>query len=425
MLLLLMTMTTALAADDLQVFLDADDGIDYDMGQNITTARKNVRLTRGDLLIIADQIVYYGKTGIVEATGNVRYKTGTVEYRTAFLTYNMLTNTGESKQFSAIIPGESRNFNVKGRAVSINPTGSEFSQVEITRCPKANPDYVLSAAHVKFSGRRVQLKNVVVKIKGIPVLWLPGLIFYTNYGIPLLEPGYDPDYGYKLKYQFIVADTQKREWNFKGELASKGDANFGLEMGTKWGRSNNKTEFAYYYFNDSLRLSDKYIYEANVFTVTLDGYKEFLDNEEARLGMLLTRKYWQSPVGKWQAGALARWVTAEDDDDDDYGGTYIGLKLDYKPIQNVQLSLLRIKSYDGNDYRDLMDDFGIGTNALYEVNIPLTSEYTVGLNGCYNFSDRKWCHEIYSITADKCCFRPYVRFDRTDHSWDWGIKFRF
>jgi hypothetical protein len=425
MLLLTMRVTTALAINDLQVFLDADDGIDYDMGQNITTARKNVRLTRGDLLIMADQIVYYGKTGIVEATGNVSYKTGAVEYRTDFLTYNMLNNTGKSEAFSATIPGEPRNFNVKGQAVSFKPTGSEFSKVTITRCPKANPDYVLSAAQVKFSGRRIQLKHVVVKVKGIPVFYLPGLIFYTNYGIPLLEPGYDPDYGYKLKYQFILADTQKREWNFKGELSNKGDANFGLEMGTKWGRSKNQTEFLYYYLKNSLRLSNKYIYETNLFTVTLDGYKEFLDNEEGQLGVALTRKFWQSPVGEWQVGVLARRVIAEAAGGGDYGGTYTGIKLDYQPIKNVKLSLMGIKSYNGNDYRDLMDDFGTGTNLLYEVNIPLNQEYTFGLNGCYNLSDHKWYHEIYSITIDSCCFRPYVGFDRTDHSWDWGIKFKF
>jgi lipopolysaccharide export system protein LptA len=424
-LLLTAMVTTALATAEMQVFLDADDGIDYDLGHNITTARKNVRLTRGDLLITADQIVYYGKTGVVEATGNVNCKTGATEFQTEFLTYNMLTNTGKSEVFSATISGEPRNFNIKGQGISLNTTNAEFSQVAITRCPKANPDYVLSAAQVKFSGRRIQLKHVVLRIKGVPVFYFPGLIFYTDYGIPLLEPGYDKDYGYKLKYQFILADTKKREWNLKGELSGKGDANFGLKMGTKWGRSHNQTELLYYYWHDSWKVSNNYSYETDLFTANIDGFKEFNDNEERQLGMTLTRKYWQSAVGEWQAGVFLRRVLADDGGGADYGGTYSGIRLDYKPIEQVKLSWLEIKSHTGNDYRDLMDDFGIGSNALYEVNIPLSSRYTAGVSGCYNLSDDQWYHEIYSITADYCCFRPTIAYDRADHSWNWTIKCKF
>jgi lipopolysaccharide assembly outer membrane protein LptD (OstA) len=417
--------TTVLAMDDTQILLDADDGIDYDMGQNITTARKNVRLTRGDLLILADQIVYYGQTGIVEASGHVVYKAGTTEYRTDFLRYDVLNNTGKSETFRAVVAGEPRNFNITGQAVSLNPNDvSELSQVTITRCPKANPDYLFSAARVQLNGRRVRLEHVLLKIKGIPVFYLPVLIFYTDYGLPLLVPGYDEDDGYNLKYQFMLVDTPKREWNFKGELSGKGDANVGFDLGIKSRRIRNHTELLYYYWHDYLKLSNSFVYETPLLKTTLDGFKKFQDNEEAQLGLSLTRKFWQSPVGAWQAGLLIRRVLAEEHGET-YGGTYSGIRLDYQPHQNVQLSLLGIKSHSGNDYRDLMEDFGIGANALYSVKIPLDHKYTFGLSGSYNLNDAHWCHEIYSITYNGCCFQPYIAYDRADHSWNWTFKIKF
>jgi hypothetical protein len=409
-----MTATTA-GAKDLQVLLDADDGIDYDMERNITTARKNVRLTRGDLLITADKI------------GHVRYQNGLTEYRTDFLTYNMLTNTGKSADFRAVITGEPRDFHVKGAAADLNQNGASLSKVAITRCPKAKPDYVLSAARVSFSGRRVQLKHVVFKMMGIPVLYLPVLVFYTDYGLPYLEPGYDKeDYGgYKIKYQFLLVNTEKREWNLKGELSSKGDANIGLDLESKWENADNQTELLYYYWHDSWKISNKYTYKGKLFTTTLDGFKEFNDDEESQLGINFTRNFWRSPFGEWQAGLSIRRMLAEDRDGAVYGGTYSGVRLDYKPLSNVQLSLLEIKSYSGNDYRDLMDDFGLGTNFLYAVDSPMSSRYTFGVSGSYNLTDSQWYHEVYSITADFCCYRPTISYDRTDHSWDWVLKIKF
>ncbi|MGD8401595.1 MAG: OstA-like protein [Bacillota bacterium] len=426
LLLQALLVTTVLATDDLQVLLDADDGIDYDMRQNITTARKNVRLTRGDLLILADQIIYYGRTGIVEASGHVVYKAGTTEYKTDFLRYNVLNNTGKSEAFKAVVAGEPRNFNITGQAVTINPAGaSELSQVKITRCPKAHPHYLFSAARVELNGRRVKLKHVVLKIMGIPVLYLPVLIFYTDCGLPLLMPGYDEDDGYNLKYQFMLDDTPKREWNLKGEFSGQGDANCGFELKTKSGQMRNRTELLYYYWHDSLKFSNSFIYETPLFKATLDGSKEFQEDKEAQLGLTLTRKYWQSPLGEWQAGLLIRRVLAEDGGGETYGGTYSGICLDYKPHRNVKLSLLGIKSHTGNDYRDLMEDFGVGANALYNVKIPLHLKYTFGLSGSYNFNDDRWCHEIYSMTYNGCCFQPYIAYDRADHSWNWTLKIKF
>ncbi|HYH01918.1 MAG TPA: OstA-like protein [Bacillota bacterium] len=413
-----------------QVLIEADGGVDYDMEHNITTATKKVKLTRGELIIYADRMVYDGNTGVVEAYDNVRLNNKQGDYLTDHLTYNVFTSTGNLEDFRATLKGTSRDFHLKGNELEMSPDSSKIAKVGITRCPKPNPDYVIKASRVKIIGTKVQLKHVVVKIKGIPVFYLPVLSFYTNLKMPDMQLAYSKTDGIRAKFDFMLLASPTSELIFKGDVSSKGvDSVAGMGYANRWGRSRNQVDVLYN-FDGWWKLADVYTYETDLLLLTTDGYREFSETKNSQLSVGLTRKYWQTGIGEWQLGAYVRKVSAFnpnilDQAEAEYGGTYSGVQLDYRPVSNVKLSYLRINSHTEADYQDLMEDFGVGDNFLYEVGLPLNQDLKLSFNGTYNASESKWYHQIYSVTKVGCCLSPTVSYDSADDSWEVKAGFRF
>ncbi|HEY8462715.1 MAG TPA: OstA-like protein [Bacillota bacterium] len=408
---------------DEQILIEAAGGVDYDLEQNITTAAREVKLTRGKVQITADELVYYGNTGIVEASGNVRLTNQRGEYRTEHLTYNVFTSSGSLASFTATLKGNPKDFHLQGEGLELTPESSVVAKVEITRCPKANPDYVLRANRVKIIGQKVQLKHVVVKVYGIPVFYLPLLSFNTNQNLPELVPGYQNEDGLKLRFNFPLSGSAISEWTFKGDLSSRGDeSTLGMEYTTSWDRSKNQFDLLYN-LDGWWHLADVFTYETSNLRVTADGYRDFSDSKERQLGVKITRKFWDTAIGAWQIGVLSRKAKAFETQE--FGGTYFGVQVDYKPYSNVKLSYLRIKSLTDGDYGDLMEDFGVGDNLLYEISIPIGADLRFSMNGSYNLDESEWYHQVYSLTKTDCCFSPTISYDRADHSWEGKVGFRF
>lgn len=414
-----------------QVLIEADGGVDYDMEHNITTATKKVKLTREQLIIYADQMIYDGNTGVVEANGNVRLNNKEGEYLTDHLTYNVFASSGNLEEFTATLKGNSRDFHLKGNNLELGTDTSKIAKVGITRCPKPNPDYVIKASRVKITGTKVQLKHVVVKVKGIPIFYLPVLSFYTDLTMPDLQLAFSKKDGIKAKFDFMLLASSASELVFKGDIATKGDDSLlGMGYAKRWGGLRNQFD-VFYNLDGWWKLADLYTYENDLLLASVDGYREFSETKNSQFGVGLTRKYWQTGIGEWQVGVFVRKVRAfdlnsVDQSDAEYGGTYSGVQVDYRPVSNVKLSYLHINSHTTDpDYRDLMEDFGIGDNFLYEAGLNLTKDLRLSFNGAYNASESKWYHQIYSITKVDCCFSPTISYDSADDSWELKAGFRF
>lgn len=410
-----------------EVLIEAAAGVDYDMEKNITTATQNVKLTRGEIIVYADRVTYFGNTGVVEAVGHVRLQNPSGEYRTENLRYNVFDSTGSLQAFTATLNGNPRDFQFKGQGIELQAAQSRVAQVAVTRCPKAKPDYTLNAKWVKIAGKKVQLKNVILKAKGVPVFYFPFLSFYTDQGMPELEPGFDKSDGVKLKGNWVIYTSEKSEWMFKGDISWRGeDSTLGVGNTTRFKDSNNQLDIMYN-LDGWWKLTDTYTYDTHWLKVVADGFYNFSDDKRNEMGIRLTRKYWTTPVGEWQLGVLARRLKAVEGQnlDPEYGGTYTGIQLDYRINSNFKLSYLELGTVSGEDFRGLLEDFGLGSNALYEVNLPLKEGISMKFDGTYNFEESKWYHQIYSISRDTCCYKPTIFYDRADHSWGGSLRVKF
>lgn len=416
-------MNKVLANSNSEVMIEAEGGVDYDVQNNITTAQKKVKLVDGNLLIEAEKLVYYGESGLVEASGGVKITQDNVNYQTEAITYNLKEEVGKAGIFTGVLHEEPRDFNVSGESIVLKNGTTEIGQAKITRCPRENPDYYFSAKSISIIENRVHLKRVVLRVKGIPLFYFPSLSFSMNQAMPETQIGYSEDDGFKFKYHYLSKLTNYTDLEFLGDLSIHGDSEVGI--GLKTGTDNQQNHFnVIYNFDDYWKIKDQLLLSSNLFELNLDGVKEFSDQDQTEIGFKLTRKYWDTATGRWQVGILARQITAKNDSDIEYGGLYSGLRLDYNPNPYATVSYLYIKSHTDKEFGDLMEDFGIGDNLLYEFNVPLSKGFSIGLVGVYN-EDDSWIKQSYTVARDSCCFKTSLTWERIENTWDfnWRIKF--
>ncbi len=398
------------------------------METNSTTASKDVVLTKDDIIIECQHLDYNGTTGEVQAFGNVKITTPKYVYQTESLNYNLNQETGDLAEFIGKIKVDSKEYHLSGKGGTLTEDNGSISKVNMTRCPNPKPDYVLSTNRIDYDSERVYLRRVTLKVKGVPVFYFPRLSFRTNNNdLPDVRLDYDSEDGLQLSFDYAGPVENNRGWHFKGGLSTKGGDNIGIGIKHYFGdHLSNRVNLAYD-FDGFWFIDDQFNYDTRFFSLTLDGIKEFSDSEETQLGIALTRKYWETPIGRWRFGILARDVYALDSSNQEYGGTYWGHRLDYNPSQYVSLSYLWLDSEETNeDFQDFLEDYKLGNNYLYDISIPLSQKYSIGLDGTYNPDvDDDWVRRFYRIKYENCCFRLSAGWNDLDKSWEFNGRIKF
>ncbi len=169
------------------VFLSAEEGapavpieITAD-GENrivgeVAMAELNVIVRYGDDIIYADKISMDRKTKVVMASGNVRIYAGGSVYRGETLVYNLETKKLESSDFRMT----SLPVFVGGLKITTpEPNHYSMKQGYFTTENRENPGFHFKASTVEiYNNNEVVLKNVVLYVGNIPVLWVP--VFVQN-----------------------------------------------------------------------------------------------------------------------------------------------------------------------------------------------------------------------------------------------------
>lgn len=411
-----------------EIKIEAAGNVDYDMETNSTTASKDVILTKGDITIECQELIYNGETGDVKASGNVKITTSKYIYQTETLNYNLNLETGDLEEFKGMVKMDSRDYHFSGNEGTLEGTTGTISKAVMTRCPKSKPDYVLTAKQINYDDERVYLRGVVLEVKGIPVFYFPRLSFKTNNNdLPDIRLDYDKEEGLQVNFDYAGPVENNRSWHYKGEFSTKGPNRIGFGVKHYLGdHINNRANLAYD-FDNYFVFDDQIYLGARFFSLNLDGIKEFSDREETQLGIRLSSNYWETPIGGFRFGVLARDVYAFDSAGHKYGGTYWGTQLNYNPSKYVSLSYLRLNSDETNEnFRDFLEDFKLGDNYLYNISIPLTQEYSIGLEGNYNPAvEDEWVRRLYMIRYENCCFRLTVGWNDISESWEMSARIKF
>lgn len=421
-------MAWADAAGTTEVKIEAAGNINYDMDTDSTIASGEVILTKEDIIIECQELNYNGKTGEVQAFGDVKITTAKYTYQTKHLNYNLNRKMGDLAEFKGKLSEGSNDYYFTGKDGSINGDTGTISKASMTRCPRPKSDYVLTAKRIDYDNQRVYLHHAILKVKGIPVFYFPRLSFkIDNSDLPDIKLNNDNEEGLQVNFDYAGPIENNRSWHYKGELSTKGSNSIGF--GVKYyfdDHFSNRVNLAYD-FDDFWVLDNQISYDARLFSLYLDGIMEFSDREEKQLGIRLTRKYWETSIGKWRFGVLARNVYALDSSKQEYGGTYWGDQLDYNPSRYVMFSYLWLDSEKNNeDFRDFLEDYQLGNNYLYNIKIPLSNSFSLGLNGTYNSeASNEWIRRFYGIKYETCCFRLSTGWNDISESWEMeaGIKF--
>ena len=428
--------------------LDAKE-INYSNDNGIIEASGGVTVTfkNDDLRLETEQLTYNSIDGIVKASGIVKMITSQAVFLINTITCDIKNKTGSGGSLTGTIFGNAvdvRDYSITGKSIEYKNGIKVISRATVTRCPKVKPDYLFKAKKVTIKEKRVYLSNIVLYIKGIPIFYFPEFSFLIgkkDWDLPPIQINFDKVYGTIINENSIAPINSK--WDFRTNIAveTEGTSNVGVGIGYHF---NNKLLDCFSVNNDlagNWKLADAVFYNTRNFLFSVDGLAALSGTDEGQFGFSITRKYWRGWGGDWQFGILARREAKRVDQNSAfYGGIYGGFQLDYKPFKNLTLSVLQLNNYviytqpnmfSNNAGQDDYNDFyvSIGTNFLYNYNIPLNQSFKFNLSGQYNFTQKyyytgqQWVTQNYSIVYDSCCYAIKLGWDNVFQGWQFGPDF--
>lgn len=137
----------------------------------VAYAEGNVIVRYGDDVLYADSITFDQKTRLVTAKGNVSVYLPQKMYRGEFLEFNVDSKLVKSLDFRTV----QDRLMMAGKELQ-NPRPDLFiaKEAELSTENRENPSYRLKASTIELHpDELVVMKNVLVKIGEVPVMWLP------------------------------------------------------------------------------------------------------------------------------------------------------------------------------------------------------------------------------------------------------------
>jgi LPS-assembly protein len=171
-----------------QIRFEADT-LEYARDDDRVTATGNVVLRREDQTVRADAIVWNRKSGVIEASGNIRLvdESGNVLYTDKVELTDAL-KAGAIEDMLVVLRGGGRlaarhgTRDDKGNLLLDNAVYSGCSIEDGDGCPK-NSSWEITAVKVTFDAakKRVRYKGATLRLFGLPLLSLPGLSHRSDF----------------------------------------------------------------------------------------------------------------------------------------------------------------------------------------------------------------------------------------------------
>ena len=231
------------------------DQISYQEDLSTYTAEGNVIIAQPGRKLHANKAVYEEGSGLFHVHGNVRFEVGgdVLTGEEGIFDFNSRTGTFENGNLFI------RKNNIYINAEEAKKIGDEtyvMTGCTITTCDGENPDWSIGGSEVKVTVEGYgTAKNATFKIKGVPVLYVPWIIFpaKTKRQSGLLTPilGYASKTGADIDIPFFWAISDETDATFYQRYMSKR----GYMQGTEFrflSDDNSKGIFAFDILSDKI-----------------------------------------------------------------------------------------------------------------------------------------------------------------------------
>lgn len=436
--------------DQLDIDIETNGHVSYDPATNQITASDPVRMTIDNIIIEADSLTYYGNERVTEAAGNIRLsKTGVTinadelrfdhntglamasgrvrlassheEYTSDLIEYNFYGPDGNGRigPFRGRISGSDRDFLLHGDAAFFDDDGTTIARAGLTRCPRTDhPDYIFDAQTMRIVGDDIIMEQVIFRVIGFPVFYLPRLVLKQGQNMPKFdmssnqggEAAFDDE-------EFTQSQGLRRGLRLRIEVNTVRPSKLAVGMKYYWDRYADLAEVEFN-SNGFLSLLNRYEIHFPNYALSVDGKTDLVSDPEREFGLGLARRAWQTKYGEWQAGANIRYLSKAETAGTPQGA-YGGFRLDYRANSRFNLSYQHFEEISGSekDWIKLEDPFFIinnyrlGGNLLYNLNIPLTEHYSILNKGSYSLRNSSWTSQVTGLVREVCCIKLVLGWD--------------
>jgi len=219
---------------------------------NKLTASGNVEIRYGEIILCADQVVFDETTKDALAVGHVSLIRPNEAFTADRFSLNLETGLGKAENVVGLVQPEYRYESTEVERKS--PDLFSLGKSTITGCTQPVPRWKFSVSRADFQrDEYIKMWNPVLKIKDVPVLYLPYLKYplrqdrATGFLIPRI--GYSKRKGFTLSQQFYWAMARNMDATFSLDYYAAKGAGGGLEyrylFAGGWGGQINAYYFVY------------------------------------------------------------------------------------------------------------------------------------------------------------------------------------
>jgi len=222
----------------------------WEKTDNIINATGNVEIRCRDIILYADHVVYDEKTKDVLADGHVSLIQSGEAFTAERLAFNIESGLGKADTVSGLVQPQYRY--VSTVLERKTPDLFDLGKCRITGCSQPVPRWEFSASKASLLRHEyVKMWNPVLRIKNIPVLYLPYLKYPLNQeratGFLMPRIGYSPRKGFSLTQQFYLTLARNMDATFSLDYYSTKGFGGGVEYRYLFGAGSGGKLNAYYF----------------------------------------------------------------------------------------------------------------------------------------------------------------------------------
>ncbi|MCK5004897.1 MAG: LPS-assembly protein LptD, partial [Candidatus Aminicenantes bacterium] len=202
--------------------------------------------------IFADFLKYNSKTKEIIAQGRVTMTSGDMSVSGGELNFNIKEMTGEMYDVQGMME-PSVSFSAD-KLIQVDKDIQKFTKMKFTSCTQLNPRWLISSRKGKIKkDKYIEMRDVVLKIKNIPVFYLPYLRYpvrdskSTGFLFPVI--GNSEQFGFFMKNSFFWNIKPNLDLNISYDHISK--IGKGAELELRYLSRQSEGSIKFYYFDYS------------------------------------------------------------------------------------------------------------------------------------------------------------------------------